>query len=118
WQVDLVAEVLGVVARELKIVRADVVVRVERDDAVVDALRLRDERRLAGRRGLRRRWWRLLCPQGGSRGQSSPDGECGRRHEGSVSHGRSWAQDDSPDLRGTHSVPPCARITSRAPVET
>ena len=51
-EVDLVAEILGVVPFRGEVVDADVVVRIERDDFVVNRARLGDDR-LVGRGLLR-----------------------------------------------------------------
>ena len=60
-QVDLRVEALGVVLLPREVVRVDVVVRVERDHAIVNGARLLDERGIGGglrggRRGQRGRW--------------------------------------------------------------
>ncbi len=54
-KVDLGVEALGVVARLGEVARIDVVVRVERDDALVDAARPLDERRVGRLRGCQGR---------------------------------------------------------------
>ena len=52
-QVDLVAEVLRVVSFRREVASVDVVVRIERDDALMYPARLLDERVVCGRWGLR-----------------------------------------------------------------